>query len=187
MNTKTSYEETADGLFESTSRLEMDLLPGDFSDGGQIILKCVSRIDGVYEKFTELRIGARNGDPVPERGRSARVFSAKVGKVSVDPRASPEARRPPTTRTASGSSGGERSETREGKGRRRQSVELRALGGEGSHGETEKFLSRREERDVVGAAVSGSGGSIVGRRKKRISGIEAAESVDVKGRKFAGL
>ena len=67
--TTTHHHLTPDNLFYSTANLSMVLFPGDFIDGGQILLKCSSRIDRFYEEFTEVRIGSRNGDPIPERGK----------------------------------------------------------------------------------------------------------------------
>lgn len=71
-----SHYPTGDNLFYSVANLSMVLFPGDFIDGGQIILKCSSRIDRFYEDFTELQIGSRNGDPIPERGKV--IYNVKL-------------------------------------------------------------------------------------------------------------
>lgn len=78
--TNVNHYPTSDNLFYSMANLSMVLFPGDFINGGQIILKCFSRIDSFYEQFTEVHIGSKNGDPIPERGESDRNLDRKKKK-----------------------------------------------------------------------------------------------------------
>lgn len=58
-------------LFASVATISKSLYPGDFVDG-QIVLRCVSQMEGHQDVYTELRLGpklTKNGDPVPERGK----------------------------------------------------------------------------------------------------------------------
>lgn len=61
-----------DYLWVSVANITKLLYPGDFVDG-QIVLRCVSQMEGYQDLYTELRLGpklTKNGDPVPERVRS---------------------------------------------------------------------------------------------------------------------
>lgn len=61
-----------DYLFVSVADTSKLLYPGDFVDG-QIVLRCVSQMEGYQDVFTQVRLGpklSKNGDPVPERGKT---------------------------------------------------------------------------------------------------------------------
>lgn len=72
--TYSQHVPSTDNLLGTSANLSMLLFPGDFVDGSQIVLTCSAQIESFYKQDTHLRIGAKNGDPVPERGMCKILF-----------------------------------------------------------------------------------------------------------------
>lgn len=70
MEMGTSYQHPVEDLFWTELRLEIRLDNHYFAgEGGRPVLKCTAQIGSMYQEESQISLGPRVGDPIPERGK----------------------------------------------------------------------------------------------------------------------